>query len=32
VYDKIDNATAPTLPPERVYRYDLRLAWPGTAP
>lgn len=32
VYDKIDNATAPTLPPERVYRYDLRLAWPKTAP
>lgn len=31
VYDKIDNATAPTLPPERVYRYDLRLAWPKTA-
>ena len=28
VYDKIDNATAPTLPPERIYRYDLRLAWP----
>jgi hypothetical protein len=32
VYDKIDNATAPTLPPERVYRYDLRLAWPMAAP
>lgn len=32
VYDKIDNATAPTLPPERVYRYDLRLAWPHATP
>ena len=32
VYDKIDNATAPTLPAERVYRYDLRLAWPKTHP
>jgi hypothetical protein len=27
VYDRIDNATTPTLPPEFQYRWDIRLDW-----
>jgi hypothetical protein len=27
VYERIDNATAPTLPPERSHRWDIRLDW-----
>lgn len=27
VYDKIDNKTAPTLPEERTYGYDIVLDW-----
>lgn len=30
VYDKIDNKTAPTLPRERVYRYNILLDWAST--
>jgi hypothetical protein len=28
VYDKIDNKTTPTLPPDKVYRYNILLDWP----
>lgn len=27
VYEKVDNETAPTLPEERTYRWDIRLDW-----
>ena len=27
VYDVVDNMQAPTLPPDRVYRWDIRLDW-----
>ena len=27
VYEHVDNATAPTLPPEAVYDWDIRLDW-----
>ncbi|MGD8862046.1 MAG: hypothetical protein PVI30_18690 [Myxococcales bacterium] len=27
VYDEIDNGQAPTLPPDRTYRWDIRLDW-----
>lgn len=27
VYDVVDNATAPTLPADRAYRWDIRLDW-----
>jgi hypothetical protein len=29
VYDKIDNKTAPTLPAERIYDYNILLDWPA---
>lgn len=32
VYDKIDNKTAPTLPKERIYKYNIILDWPQAAP
>jgi hypothetical protein len=28
VYDSVDGASAPTLPPELRFKWDLRLAWP----
>ena len=28
VYDKIDNENTPTLPPERVYQWNILLDWP----
>jgi hypothetical protein len=28
VYDKIDNEDTPTLPPERVYKWNILLDWP----
>jgi hypothetical protein len=27
VYDRIDNDNTPTLPPERVYRWNIVLDW-----
>ncbi len=27
VYQEVDNTTAPTLPPDRVYEWDIRLDW-----
>jgi hypothetical protein len=27
VYDRIDNETSPTLPPQSVYSWDIRLDW-----
>ncbi len=27
VYDKVDNATAPTLPEDAIYKWDIRLDW-----
>lgn len=27
VYEEVDMRTAPTLPPERIYRWDIRLDW-----
>lgn len=32
VYPHIDNATAPTLPPERVFRWDIILDWEQVLP
>lgn len=29
VYDRIENGKTPTLPPERVYRWNILLDWPG---
>jgi hypothetical protein len=29
VYDKIDNANSPTLPPERIYKWNILLEWPA---
>lgn len=31
VYDRIDNATSPTLPLHHTYRWDIRLDWGGTS-
>jgi hypothetical protein len=31
VYDRIDNEKSPTLPPERIHRYNILLDWPATA-
>jgi hypothetical protein len=31
VYDKIDNEKSPTLPPERIHRYNILLDWPASA-
>ncbi len=28
VYNRIDNASAPTLPAEHIYSWDIRLQWP----
>jgi hypothetical protein len=28
VYDKIDNENTPTLPPERVFKWNILLDWP----
>ena len=32
VYEVVDMATAPTLPPERAYRWDIRLDWSRAMP
>lgn len=32
VYDVVDNASAPTLPADRAYAWDIRLDWSGTSP
>lgn len=29
VYDKIDNENSPTLPPERIYKWNILLEWPA---
>ncbi len=31
VYQHVDNRTAPTLPPSRAFRWDMRLDWSGAA-
>ncbi len=31
VYEKIDNLTAPTLPPDRIYDYNIILDWAATS-
>lgn len=31
VYDRIDNEKSPTLPPERIHRYNILLDWPVAA-
>jgi hypothetical protein len=28
VYDRIDNENTPTLPPERIYKWNILLDWP----
>jgi hypothetical protein len=30
VYDKIDNENSPTLPPERIFKWNILLEWPET--
>jgi hypothetical protein len=32
VYREVDPATAPTLPAQRSFAYDLRLDWPQSPP
>jgi hypothetical protein len=32
VYDKIDNKTVPTLPKDRIFKYNIILDWPQAAP
>lgn len=32
VYDKIDNENSPTLPPERIFKWNILLDWPKAAP
>jgi hypothetical protein len=29
VYDRIENDKTPTLPPERIYKWNILLDWPG---
>ena len=29
VYDRIDNESSPTLPPDKIYRWNILLDWPG---
>ena len=29
VYDKIDNANSPTLPAERIFKWNILLDWPA---
>jgi hypothetical protein len=29
VYDRIDNETSPTLPQDRLFRWNILLDWPG---
>ena len=31
VYERVDNATAPTLPPERIFSWNIILDWPQEA-
>ena len=31
VYDKIDNENSPTLPEDRIFKWDILLDWPKTA-
>lgn len=32
VYNSVDPGSAPTLPPELQFKWDLRLAWPPVEP
>jgi len=29
VYDRIDNESSPTLPPDKIFRWNILLDWPG---
>lgn len=31
VYERVDNESSPTLPPDRVYEWDIRLDWSAAA-